>query len=207
MISQIKLLLWQSYSMKYGGNRFMTSNLTPQEAHLFYRLWLPLLDYVNQTHQINPFLTKIEKAEELNIPNIRAVSDYLWNHPSVIDSYLNTAKLSSEHSAIVTGWKHFVRDQFILERHLQKGSVFIPLNDDRVYIVSGIDLSFEEMFADIPLPLLLETTLIPFNGKIISDGMITHKNVPIGIGYIDAFSEIYITSKKEKTFQTSLDSV
>lgn len=182
----------------------MTSTLTFQEAQLFYTLWMSLLNYVNQTYQLNPCLGKLEKAEDLSNPNVRIVSDYLWNHSSIIDTYLSATELSPEHREIVAGWKNFIKNQFILERHLQKGSVLLSLNDNAVYIVNTIDSNFEKKFADMSLPLLLEATLIPFNGKIIYYDITVFKNIPLGIGYIDAFKEIYMTSKKEKSFQTTL---
>ena len=182
----------------------MPSILTGQEAQLFYKLWMPLLDYVNQTYRVNPNLAKIENPKESDQQEIRIVSTYLWNHPEIIDQYLTVAELSPEHRKIVAEWKHFVKDSFILERHLQKGSVFMPLSNGKLYIVNGIDSSFEEMFAGTPLPILLETTLIPFKDKIICSDIVINRNVTIGRGYIEAFKEIYMTAKKEKAICTSL---
>lgn len=50
----------------------------------------------------------------------------------------------------------------LLERHLKRGSVFISLEDEQVYMVGGILSSWEEMIPQADLPILLRATLIPF---------------------------------------------
>lgn len=112
--------------------------------------------------------------------------------------------LSDEHRSIVSGWKKCISGQFMLERHLKKGSVFISADTQEVYMVSGIITSWEEMFFYRPLPILLKATLIPFKDKIISDGLVIPYNVCFGKGYSSDFKDIYMNAKKNKTIHFSL---
>ena len=77
-------------------------------------------------------------------------------------------------------WKRQIRGKFVLERHLKKGSVFISMDDEQVYQVSGIVSSWKEMLYFTPVPVLLEAVLIPFRDVIISDGLVIPYKVEIG---------------------------
>ena len=105
----------------------MIPKLDFTDAKLFYDLWIPLLDHVNRTYNVNPKLGKMARADGLNIQEVRVVADFLWSHPAVIDGYLASAELPPDHREILAGWSRFVSGEFILERHLKRGSVFISL--------------------------------------------------------------------------------
>ena len=182
----------------------MIPKLDFTDARLFYELWIPLLDYVNQTYHVNSNLGKMEKAEGLDIREVQVVSKFLWDHPETIDEYLIFAELLPEHRKIVESWKCFVSGEFILERHLKRGSVFISLKDNQTYMVNGIYSTWEEIFPNTSLPILLRATLIPFKDKIIYDSIVTCSNVIIGRGYADSFKNIYLTAKQSKSIRFSL---
>lgn len=75
-----------------------------------------------------------------------------------------------------------VQGKFMMERHLKKGTIFISLEDEEVYQVSGIISSWEEMFLGAPMPLMLEATFMPFRDVIISDGLVMPYNILVGGG-------------------------
>ena len=101
-------------------------------------------------------------------------------------------------------WSRFVSGEFILERHLKRGSVFISSEDEQVYLVSGIFSSWEEIIPQAELPILLRATLIPFKDRIIYDSIVTGSNVIIGRGYAKIFKDIYLSAKHAKSIHTSL---
>ncbi len=109
--------------------------LTPPDAALFYRLWLPLLDYVNNEYKVNPGIGQLNGAQSIDPMEVKAIADYVWSHTEVIDEYLAYAGLPEEHYEIVSGWKRCRRGTYILERNLKKGSVFISAEDTEVYMV------------------------------------------------------------------------
>ena len=110
-----------------------------------------------------------------------------------------------DHREIIAGWNRFVSGEFILERHLKRGSVFITLEDEQVYMVGGIFSSWEEMIPQADLPILLRATLIPFRDKIIYDSIVTCSNVILGRGYAETFKNIYLLAKQAKPFTPRFD--
>ncbi len=201
IIAEIKTdVKWQKCEEEINAQ--IASGLTVRE--LFYELWFPLLDYVNQKYKVNSKLKKMTGAKNLDPGEVKKIADYLWEHTSVIDEYLVDCSLSDEHSGIASGWKKCISGRFMLEQHLKKGSVFISTENEQVYMVGGIITSWEEMFFYRPLPILLDAALIPFKGKIISDGIVIPNNVCFGKGYSSEFKDIYLNAKKNKTIHFSL---
>jgi hypothetical protein len=68
----------------------------------------------------------------------------------------------------IRAWRQYqIKDKFILERHLKKGSIFIAGDQQQVYLVSGITSPLSDMIFAEMLPLILETVIMPFKGKIV----------------------------------------
>jgi len=84
----------------------------------------------------------------------------------------------------------------MMERHLKKGTIFISMENEEVYQVSGIISSWEEMFFGAPMPLILEATFMPFRDVITSDGLIIPYNIIIEGGMKRLFKDIYMNAKK-----------
>ena len=64
----------------------------------------------------------------------------------------------------------------------KQGTIFISLENEEVYQVSGIISSWEEMFYGAPMPLIIEATFMPFRDVIISDGLVMPYNIFVGGG-------------------------
>jgi len=81
-------------------------------------------------------------------------------------------------------------------RHLKKYSVFMTFEEDaKLYGVCGITDSFGEMVPCSALPLMIDTTLLPFNGKIIYDSFIGYHNFSFGGGYKESLKQSYNEAK------------
>ena len=91
-----------------------------------------------------------------------------------------------------------------MERHLKKGTIFISLENEEVYQVSGIISSWEEMFFGAPMPLIIEATFMPFRDVIISDGLVMPYNILIGGGMKRMFKDSYMAAKKSGQIHRSL---
>ena len=77
-----------------------------------------------------------------------------------------------------------------------KGTLFISLENEEVYQVSGIILSWEGMFFEVPMPLMFEVAFMPFRDMIISDRLIMPYNILVGSGMKRMFKDIYMAAKK-----------
>ena len=170
--------------------------LSKEDGQLYYKLWLPLLNYVNQKYKVRKEMGEMASASNLNPEDVKAVANRMYEDLTVIDEYLSLhSELSEEHQKIIAGWKKCISGTFVIERHLKKGSMLFS-EDNKVYQVPGIISSLEEMFWYAPLPLLVEATLLPFRDVIITDGLIMPYNMVIGSNMAHSFKDVYMTAKK-----------
>ncbi|MCD8118079.1 MAG: hypothetical protein LUE29_01065 [Lachnospiraceae bacterium] len=179
--------------------------LSESDAKLFYDLWKPLLDYTNARFHVND-LKDITHAESLEPEEVKKIANVLWDHVEAIDDYLESdgKGLSDEEKGIVSGWKRCVKGRFIIERHLKSGSILISMEDGRVYRVSGIISSWEEIFFYMDPPILIQATLLPFKDVIISDGLHMMYPVIIGGNMKRSFKDTYMEAKKGGMLYTKL---
>ena len=70
------------------------------------------------------------------------------------------------------------------------------MRTEKVYQVSGIISTWDEMFGFARLPLMIQATLIPFGDVIISDGLVQTYNIIIGGNMAKSFKETYMVAKK-----------
>lgn len=180
--------------------------LSKEDAELFYELWFPLLDFVNKKFNVNPSMGKIHGARHSDPAQVKEIANVLWDNVQVIDEYLekHSSELPKEHLEIIDGWKRRICDDFILERNLKSGSIFISGHTDEVYLVSGIISSWEEIFFYRSPPIMLSATLIPFRNVIISDGLVSAYNVVFGGNYSSEWKDIYMAAKKSGSIHKAL---
>lgn len=179
--------------------------LSDEDGQLFYELWLPLLDYVNKKYKINKKLKNIAGAKKLEPAEVKKIANKLWDNVEIIDEYLKEQNsMPEENKKIIKSWKHCVQGCFVMERHLKKGTIFISLDNGKVYQVQGIISTWEEMFPFVPLPLLIEATFIPFRDVIISDGLVMPYNISMERNMAAQFKDIYMNAKKSGTLIRSL---
>ncbi|MGM9552036.1 MAG: hypothetical protein ACI3XA_07255 [Clostridia bacterium] len=178
--------------------------LERKEAELFYNLWFPLMNFVNKRYRVCPGTGKIAMGKGIAPPDAKAIANYIWEHTEVIDEYLAGADLPAEHREIIEGWKMFRSGKYIMERHLKRGSVFISLEDNSVYMVQGLFSSFDEMFDGWHLPLLVDAVLLPFLGKVITDGLMIPHRISFGVEYTAEFKKIYMNAKRNGDIKLSL---
>ena len=180
--------------------------LSQNDGQLFYKLWLPLLDFVNSKFKVNK-VKKMATATSLDLKKVIEVANVLWNNVSIIDDYIKSNKgkpLDEREKSILSNWKKCVPGRYMIERHLKKGTIFISMENEQVYLVSGIISGIDEMFFGAPLPLMIEATLIPFENVIITDGLIMPYNVFMGPGIKRSFKEKYLEAKNSGEIITTL---
>ncbi len=167
------------------------SHLSANEVNEFFGIWLPLLGYVNKKAKLYPELDTMT-VEKGMVPQIAGkIAEKLWADVSLIDGYLaENNRLTEGEKDLLRSWKRAKTDNFIYERQLREGAVFI--NQAReVYIVKGTSLSFNVMLGGRPLPLALTATLLPFRDAVITDGIIGLMDISYGENMKRGFREIY----------------
>ena len=87
--------------------------LKPEDAALFYELFLPLLNYVNHNYHVTTDIDFTGKSVEP--AKAMEVARFLWEQPSIIDDYINENIFPLEEMDILSNWKHCIPGRFIIE--------------------------------------------------------------------------------------------
>jgi hypothetical protein len=180
--------------------------LSEKDAKLFFDLMWGLQYFVNQKHKIHPNIKSLKGYAECSTEEKLEIRAALYSDIKIIDSFIqeNPQKLSIESLDIISKWKHFVKGNFHIERYLKRCAIFIE-NDD-VYGVLGLHQGFDELIHRSRLPLYVQTVLLPFQGKIIYDGLFQAHNIYFGGGIKHSLKESYMTAKQNNRIIESFDS-
>ena len=80
--------------------------LSQEDGQLYYKLWLPLLDYVNGKYQVSSQLKNIATAKVLDPEEVKKVANTLWSDETIIDEYLKEREELPEEQAANSGTVH-----------------------------------------------------------------------------------------------------
>ena len=61
--------------------------LSQEDGQLYYKLWLPLLDFVNKKYRSSRKMKSIATAKSLNPADVKEVANKLWSDVTIIDDY------------------------------------------------------------------------------------------------------------------------
>ncbi len=183
-------------------------NLTFKEARLFYDLYAALLSFVNRRLEVSPVQFSNSAEYTTTPPEARvAIRDALFEHRELIDEFVaeNPAQLTADDLEVVATWKHAVVGKFYIFRYLKKHTVFLTSggSPNKAYGVLGLADPLEEVIGS-HLPRLITTVLLPFQGKIIYDGLLSGYNITFGGGIKGMLNEEYKEAKEAFGIITSL---
>lgn len=167
----------------------------PEDADLFYELFFPILDYVNEKYHVTAENIKFVRRK-IDPKDAIEVANFLWERTWILDDYLSENQFSDTKREIISNWKRCIFGKFIIERHLKKGSIFISMDDNTVYLVQGLIDSWEEMIPE-PTPIIVKTVLLPFQNLIITDGLVSVSLIRFGRTYTADLKDIYMTAKQQ----------
>lgn len=180
--------------------------LSQEDILLFYKLYQELLVYTNNRFKILEGLNSFQDIKKFPINDINKIRIELYKYPEVINSFVrdNPLNFSVQELEIVSIWNNFVKDKFYVFRYLKNYTIFIGgSNPPKVYGVFALYSSFEEMLGEC-LPVLIETVLLPFKGRIVYDGVFMPYSFVFGKGIRCSFSDIYEEAKLKGSIITSL---
>lgn len=179
--------------------------LSDKDAKLFFDLMWRLQYFVNQKNKINKNIKSLEEYIRCSTQEKLEVRTSLYSDINIIDSYIqeNPQKLSEESLNIISGWKRFVKGTFHIERYLKRYAIFIK--NDEVYGVLGLHQDFNELIHRSRLPMYVQTVLLPFQGKIIYDGLFQAHNIYFGSGIKRELKESYMIAKQNNRIIESFD--
>ncbi len=175
-------------------------NLSPKEAQLFYKLHHSFLAYVNRRFEMVPDFTDLEDATLLLAEEKVQLRDAFDEHPQVLEDFLaeNPDGFSPDELAIVASWRHRVTGEFYIVRYLKKYTVFLGAKPERLYGVLSLVDPLETIFAGRPLPIYVKGMLLPFQGRITYDGLLSVYSIYFGGGIRSSMKHTYNRLKRQE---------
>lgn len=181
--------------------------LERHDCESFFRLHQTLMFFVNGRLKVLPDeIATPDHFAALSPATRLKVRDALTANLELIDAFAaeNPAHLPDDELDIVRAWRHLVAGKFYLYRELKAHAVFLSTTDPPVaYGVLALSQPFEELLGPY-LPVLTDTALLPFKGRIVYDGLLTGYNVSFGPGVRRSLDEAYREAKARQGGVTSL---
>ncbi len=169
--------------------------LSDDDVTFFYETWLPLLRWVNERKAVVPGKAIVTRGDN-DIELLRKVRDALWADDALLDTFVaeNPAGLSPRALGLVASWRHRRAGTFVVFRELAKYTVVIDEHAPKTaYAVLGLRQPIADM---VPwMPCFVKTVMLPFEGRIIFDGLLEVYSVHLGPGVRRHYDEIYRTCK------------
>lgn len=147
--------------------------LPKKDCDLFYKLYFALLEFTNDKYQIKKNY-KIYKKINLNPYDLKDIINKLWeNKIEIIDEFIkeNKYKFKSDELKIIEGFKEGIRDNFTIVKYELEYTAL--LFDAKTYMIKGIRSNIDEIISFEDLPVIVTTSIMPFKGQIIFDGILS----------------------------------
>jgi len=132
-----------------------------------------------------------------SINEVRLEARLVWQNDSTfIERFIRSKKkLSEEDINLLRSWKGITRSTFVISKYYPQYAAFISLEDGSVYGVLALTDSFKEILPKNP-PITVETSLFPYNGRIIWDGLVSISMVSFDKNLTSATNNELETIKK-----------
>ena len=161
--------------------------------------------FVNDRYKLIKNFGHPESPVGIPLEDIVKLKTKLWENAEIIDEYIDSVwDLPQSDIQLLKGWKNKIGGNFIIVRHLKNYSVFLDNTNNVLYGVIGItDPISVSISADV-LPIMVRTTLLPFEDRIIYDSIFHMYNFQAGPNMRRGINEQYSEIKREKGIISSL---
>jgi hypothetical protein len=181
--------------------------LPPQDSARFIRLYTSLLCFANRSLEVVPAAEFAEPAQFglLSLDARFDIREALLGKRKLLAAFVaeNPYGLDAEDLTLVDSWRHLVAGKFFVYRYLKKHAIF--LNDAEppiAYGVVGLTQPLTEVVG--PTPVCVDTALMPYEGRIVCDGLLGVFSVSFGPGFRRSLAESYQAAKDGSGIITSL---
>ena len=178
-----------------------------EEVELFFRLHRSLMFFVNQRLKVISEQIDTPEAYAVLPPDLRMeVHKAFLSRLDLIDMFVaeNPFDFDEDDLEIIRSWTHLVTGTFYAFRQLRNHMIFLSSTEPVVsYGVVALFDPFEELIGP-HLPVMVKTTLLPFRGRIVYDGLLAGYNVTFGGGFKRSLNESYKEAKERSGIVTSL---
>lgn len=181
--------------------------LSEEEIVHYYDLYWPLLYYANKTLEVLKNVESPKDISQCSLKDVAKLRYQLFDQPELIDDFIqeNPMSLSRQDLDIIASWKNCLKGRFFIVRHLKKYTVFLDAEDrPKAYGVLRLYTPLKELIDPSNLPVFVEAVLLPFENKIVYDGILAPSNIIIGKGISRGFDDKYNEAKMRFGIITAL---
>lgn len=174
-------------------------SLTKKDIDLFYKLHPSLMMYAGEKSGIRKIPKNTETFRKLPLEKVNEFRTGLYKNSIFFDQFIaeNPYNFSNNDLENVKGWRHFLKGNFFLMEYTDKQGMFLDSHTPpRVYAVSSLKNSFEEIFGLLSLPIYMEAVFLQFKDQIIYDGILHVNNIIFGRHMTHSLKEDYKKAKK-----------
>ncbi|MDR2266536.1 MAG: hypothetical protein LBE09_02970 [Christensenellaceae bacterium] len=152
----------------------------------FYKLWYKLIYWINEKYKIVRSFPVPIYGQSVNEEPIIEIRQNLWDNPQqyIVEFLCSSAAsdLSVEECQTISTWAYkFIKGRFLIHEHLAEYSVFEYFEQSRevikLYGVRSMTNTIYDVLCRRDPPILVETVLLPFEGKIVYDTFIASHNI------------------------------
>lgn len=179
--------------------------LSTEEYNQYVDLHIKLLCFTGKRCNILKTETSLEEFKKLPLKKKFECRQLFNKQTEILEEFVKqySQKLSDEQLKILEGFRKWISDScFIILKCLKKYVIFIDNDNKKVYGVLALSNPFTDFCDDFPV--LIKTTILPFNGKIIYDGFL-ETQAYLGPNMTMEYNEIYKEAKNNRQIITSLD--
>ncbi|MCL2427435.1 MAG: SEC-C domain-containing protein [Oscillospiraceae bacterium] len=172
------------------------STLPRDERLAFFSLWYPLLEYVNRILRLG---LDIDLENELpKIEVVMILRERLWEDPSLISRFIRDTGgkyvITPEGVQIFKSWENqHVKGTFFVVKYTPEYAVLMPIESEKnpvFYGVRGLESTIAEVL-NYKVHTIIDTVLLPYDGKIVYDGLIAPYPLVISNDITDQISKKY----------------
>lgn len=177
-------------------------HLEPSQRDRFYGVWWSLLGYVNERLDAVPGWEAPSPGQRPPTGAIQ-VRDALWKSPHLLVEFVerNPAGLAAPDLQLAASWERRVQDSFVILQQRKRYAVF--LGGGHAYGVLGLTDPIADI-APMRLPVFAEAVLLPYDDRIIYDGVLKAFALLIGPGMRRGFLEEFQEIQQTEGIVTSL---
>ena len=171
--------------------RQINARLNPKDVKLFYKLYFALLDYTNKKYKVCPEYD-IKKYQGIDHNKTYQICQKLWeNINHIIDDFCkeNPYRFNKDERNLIKEFKNGIRSRFILFKFEKE---YTPLmTDEKTYMIKGLTDNIDNIIPYESLPVMIETSIVPFKGYLIYDGLFGTMPIDFGPGFVNMASNQY----------------
>lgn len=167
------------------------AHLNQKDVRLFYDLYFGLLDYTNQKYNIKPNY-KIYKRKGINPNDIIEIVLKFWeNKETIVDEFCkeNPFRFNKEERNLVKEFKKGIRETFTLANYEEEYTAL--MTDNKIYMIKGLNDNLDNIIPYENLPQIIITSIIPYKGYLVYDGIIQSYPISFGPGINQIVEEQY----------------